>query len=117
MFSALWGGALLLVGQALQPILALALLLFAVERLAAVLHAWSTTYMVLFSPLLAAERRANRRRYVWLPALIAVASLALGLVVAGTQRYPADGRPGLELWAFWLYIGIFWVGHFWHFGN
>jgi hypothetical protein len=117
MFSALWGGALLMVGWALQPVLTAVVLLFAFQRLAATLHAWSTTYMVLFSPLLAEERRADRRRYVWAPTGIAAASLVLGLLVAATSRYPAGGSPGVGLWAFWLYIGIFWIGHFWHFGN
>lgn len=117
MFSALWGAALILLGAAAQPLMAGVLLLFLLERLVSVLHAWSTTYMVLFSPLLAEERRGNRRRYVWIPALIALGALGLGLAVSTSQRYPADGRPGADLWVFALYIGLFWVGHFWHFGN
>ncbi len=117
MFSGIWGTALLLVGWAFQPVLAAALLLFAFDRLAAVFHAWSTTYMVLASPLLAEERRAQRWRFVWAPLLIALGSLALGLGVAAGQRFPADGQLGPGLWAFALYIGLFWVGHFWHFGN
>jgi hypothetical protein len=117
MFSALWGAALILLGTAAQPLATLLLGLLALERLISVLHAWSTTYMVVFSPLLAEERRANRRRYLWFPAGIALFSLGLGLVVSATQRYPADGRPVAGLWPFALYIGLFWVGHFWHFGN
>ncbi|MDJ0851892.1 MAG: hypothetical protein QNK04_26230 [Myxococcota bacterium] len=117
MFSGIWATALFLVGWALQPVLALALALFAFDRLAAVFHAWSTTYMVLASPLLAEERRDHRWRFTWVPMLIAVGSLALGVGVAATQRFPADGHFGPGLWAFALYIGVFWVGHFWHFGN
>jgi hypothetical protein len=117
MFSALWGGALLLAGQALAPVLAFVLALFALERLISVFHAWSTTWMVLGSPLLAEERRADRRRYLWIPLAIALFSLALGLLVAATQRFPEDGRLVPELWPFCLYIGLFWIGHFWHFGN
>lgn len=117
MFSALWGGVLLLVGSALETVFAAMLLLLGLQRLAATFHAWSTTCMVLFSPLLAEERRANRRRYLWLPSGIAASSLVLGVLVAATSRYPAHGAPGLGLWAFWLYIGSFSIGHFWHFGN
>ena len=117
MFSALWGAALILLGVAARPLMASVLLLFLLERLVSVLHSWSTTYMVLFSPLLAEERRGSRRRYVWIPALIALGSLGLGLAISATQRYPTDGRPDADLWLFALYIGLFWVGHFWHFGN
>lgn len=117
MFSGLWGCALLLAGWAVQPFMLAALGVLAAKRLVSVLHAWSTTWMVLFSPLLAEERRADRRRYVLVPLGIAAFSLALGLGVAATQRYPADGRVTADLWILALYVGIFWVGHFWHFGN
>ncbi len=117
MFSALWGGALLLVGWAVQPVMAVALMLLAAERLVSVLHAWSTTYMVLFSPLLADARRRSPIRYLGVPALLVAACFGLGLVVATGQRFPADGRLTAELWPFALYVGVFWVGHFWHFGN
>ena len=80
-------------------------------------HSWSTTYMVLFSPLLAAERRRRRVEFTWIPLAIALGSFALGLYVAGWQRFPADGALGPGLWAFALYISLFWVLHFWHFGN
>lgn len=117
MFSGLWGCALLLAGWAVQPLMIAAVAVLAAKRLVSVLHAWSTTYMVLFSPLLAEERRADLRRYVGVPAAIAVLSLALGLGVSATQRYPADGRVTADLWILGLYVGLFWVGHFWHFGN
>lgn len=117
MFSGLWGCALLLAGWAVQPVMLAAVGVLAAKRLVSVLHAWSTTYMVLFSPLLAEERRRDRRRYVAVPVAIALLSLALGLGVAATQRYPADGRVTADLWILALYVGIFWVGHFWHFGN
>jgi hypothetical protein len=117
MFSALWAGVLLLAASVAAPLFALVTALFVFDRLLSVLHSWSTSYMVLFSPLLRRERRENPRRYVVLPVLIAAGSLALGLYVAHAQRYPADGRPALALWPFFLYIGLFWVGHFWHFGR
>lgn len=117
MFSALWGAALILLGTATQPVMSVVLVAFALDRLVSVAHAWSTSYMVLFSPLLAEERRANPRRYRWVPASIVAFSLALGVVVSATQRYPASGEPSADQGLFALYIGLFWVGHFWHFGN
>jgi len=117
MFSALWGGALLLVGSLVQPLMALLLFAFALERLLSVTHAWSTTYMVLGSPLLADVRRANRRKYLVVPLAIVSVALALGLYVGAYQRYPENGRVSWDLWAWGLYLLLFWVGHFWHFGN
>jgi len=117
MFSALWGTALLGLGSLFADIAAVGALLLAINPLIAIGHAWSTTYMVLGSPLLAPERRARPRKYVLYPALIVAGCFALGLVVAYTQRFPEDGRLTAELWPWMLYIGVLWVGHFWHFGN
>jgi hypothetical protein len=117
MFSALWGGALLLAGGALVEVTLLAGALFLVNRIVSITHSWSTTYMVLFSPLLREERRARPGKYAWTPAALVVLAFALGFGVAGWQRFPADGRFDASLWIFALYIGLFWVGHFWHFGN
>jgi hypothetical protein len=117
MFAALWGGALLLAGASVFGLAAFAALVFLSERIVSIAHSWSTTYMVLFSPLLAAERRSRPRKFVWIPLAIALGAFALGLFVAGWQRFPADGSFGLSLWGFGLYIALFWVLHFWHFGN
>jgi hypothetical protein len=117
MFAALWGGAVLLVGSSAFGLAAAAASVFVAERLVSIAHSWSTTWMVLFSPLLAHERRHRRAKFVWIPLGITVAAFALGLFVAGWQRFPASGRLGPELWAFGLYISLFWVLHFWHFGN
>ena len=73
--------------------------------------------MVVGSSLLAEERRANPAKFVWRPLGIAILAFALGIGVATYQRYPADGSFGPALWIWGLYIGVFWVGHFWHFGN
>jgi hypothetical protein len=117
MFSALWGAALLLAGSSFAQVAIVGGTLFVFNRIIATCHSWSTTYMVLFSPLLDGERRAHRTRYVAIPALIAAGALGLGVYVGATQRFPADGRLHAGLWAWMLYIGLFWVGHFWHFGN
>ena len=117
MFAALWGGGLLLASGSVFGLAAVAAVAFVGERLVSIAHSWSTTYMVLFSPLLASERRRRRIEFTWLPLAIVLGSLALGLFVAGWQRFPADGALGPGLWAFMLYISLFWVLHFWHFGN
>jgi len=119
MFSGLWGGALLLAASAFADVTLLetAFLALLVRLFVSVAHSWSTTWMVLFSPLLRRERRARPGRYRQVPLALVALSLALGLGVAGWQRFPADGRFGAGLWIFGLYVALFWVGHFWHFGN
>ena len=117
MFAALWGGALLLASGSLFGLAAVAAVGFVGERLVSIAHSWSTTWMVLFSPLLADLRRQRRLEFTWIPLAIALGSFALGLYVAGWQRFPADGALGPALWGFVLYISLFWVLHFWHFGN
>jgi hypothetical protein len=144
MFSSLWGAALLVsaagfaeLGLRTDPqswnaiarslgidgaeaplsIMLAATLLFLGNRYLSILHSWSTTYMVLFSPLFAEERRQHPRRYVAIPALLASLAFALGFIIAGWPPYPIEARFQPGLWAFGLYITLFWVGHFWHFGN
>ena len=117
MFSALWAGALLLGFSLVLPAMGVALIFLSLNRFLSVIHAWATTFMVLGSSLFAAERRSNPRRYVVIPALIAIFSLLLGLYVAAAQRYPEDGQFSWALWPWGLYLAVFWVGHFWHFGN
>ncbi len=117
MFAALWGGALLLASGAVYGLAAVAAVAFVGERLVSIAHSWSTTWMVLGSPLLAAERRRRRVEFTWLPLAIALGAFTLGLYVAGWQRFPADGALAPRLAPFALYISLFWVLHFWHFGN
>ena len=117
MFSAFWAGALLLGFSLALPTIGVAMLFLPLNRFLSVFHSWSTTFMVLRSSLLAEERRADPRKYIVVPALIAVFCLGLGLYVAAAQRYPVDGRVTWALWPWGLYLALFWVGHFWHFGN
>ncbi len=117
MFSAVWGAAIFFGGSLLTETAALAALFFAGNRILSSYHAWSTTYLVLASPLLEEERRRRPRKFLVAPLLIAALAFALGMSVAYTQRFPADGRFDASLWPFALYIGLFWVGHFWHFGR
>ncbi len=117
MFAGLWGGALLLASGSVFGLAAVASVAFVGERLVSIAHSWSTSYMVLFSPLLAAERHRRRVEFIWIPLAITLGAFALGLFVAGWQRFPANGALGPGQWAFVLYISLFWVLHFWHFGN
>jgi hypothetical protein len=117
MFAALWGAVLLLAGGSVFGVAAVAGSVFVVDRLVSIAHSWSTTWMVLFSPLLATERRRRPLKFVWIPVAITLGAFALGIYVGGWQRFPASGGFGPGLWAFALYISLFWVLHFWHFGN
>ena len=117
MFSALWGGALLLLGTGFFRLAALAFWLFLLQRTVATAHAWSTTWMIVGSSLMADKRRAQPVKYVVIPVAIAAVSMALGFAVVVGHQYPADGLFVTDLWVWGLYMGLFWVGHFWHFGN
>jgi hypothetical protein len=117
MFSAVWGAALFFGGSLLAETAALAALFFAGNRILSSYHAWSTTYMVMASPLLEEERLRQPRKYLYTPLSIAALAFALGMTVAYAQRFPENGRFDASLWPFALYIGVFWVGHFWHFGR
>ncbi len=117
MFSSLWGAALLLTGGLFAELTLVAGSLFLVNRIVSITHSWSTTYMVLFSPLLGELRRQRPVKFVWIPLGITAIAFALGFGVAGWQRFPPDGALHAGLWVWALYIGLFWIGHFWHFGN
>ena len=72
MFSALWGGALLLTASLAAPLMTLVALVFLFDRMASALHNWSTTYLVFFSSLLAEERPRHPWLYYVVPGLIVV---------------------------------------------
>ncbi len=117
MFSAVWGSALC----------ASAVLALGSPRVGAILiplgvalaacHSWSTTYVVLASPVLREARRRNRTKFTLVPLAVVAGSLALGYAIGATGGFPRDFPLTGEqsLWA--LYLALFWVGHFWHFGN
>lgn len=117
MFSALWSMALLL-GLSEAIGFRRAWILFALPSGAlAVWHSWSTSYMVLGSPLFKEQRGSNPLRYRVYPLLIVGLSMSLGIGMVLSHRYPTGGPFGLEVWPWGLYLILFWVGHFWHFGN
>ena len=117
MFSALWGGALFLGATLAAPLMTLVALIFLFDRMASALHNWSTTYLVFFSSLLSEERRRHPWVYYGVPGLIVTVSFALGLYTSGHQRYTAGRGFTADLWPWGLYLALFWVGHFWHFGQ
>lgn len=117
MFSAVWGSALLALLSLWVGISAAAAALFSANLALALGHSWSTTWMVIGSPLLREERRRNRRKYTWIPLIIVAASVALGLSVSETRAIPKSVPLNASHWLWALYLGVFWVGHFWHFGN
>ncbi len=117
MFSAVWGSALLLLASAWLGLATAGGILFVVNILVAMCHSWSTTYMVLGSPLLREQRRQHRRKYTVIPLLLVLGSVALGLLVSQTRAFPTVLPLGSQHWPWALYLALFWVGHFWHFGN
>ncbi len=117
MFSALWGLALLLgLAEAMDMRRSWAVILFP-SVLLALWHSWSTTYMVLGSPLLREERRRNAMMYRVYPLLILGLSLGLGIGMGAGGGYPTGGPLAPDVWPWVVYLSLFWVGHFWHFGN
>ena len=117
MFSAFWTSALPWSGTASLGSARTGLILFSVGSVLSVIHSWSTTYAVIASRLLREARRRNRTKFVAMPIAIAAGSIALGYAVGATdslpRKFPLTGAQAL--WA--VYLGLFWVGHFWHFGN
>lgn len=115
MFSAGWVSGLLLLAGAVTSIPAAAASLFLANRLVALAHSWSTTYLVLWSPLLAEDRPSRRLRYQVGPLLLTLLSMGLGLGLAYWPPHFVPGSPVNPIWV--AYLALFWVGHFWHFGN
>jgi hypothetical protein len=117
MFSAFWTSALLWSAVAGLGSARAGAILFGVGGVLSVIHSWSTSYAVIASPLLRDARRRNPRKFVAMPIAIAAGSIALGYAVGATNALPHQSPLTGEqaLWA--LYLGLFWVGHFWHFGN
>ncbi|MCH2171991.1 hypothetical protein MK489_14490 [Myxococcota bacterium] len=117
MFSALWGCALFLGLTAGIGMEAAASLLFAVNVYLAISHSWSTTYMVVASPLLREERRLDRRKWTYIPLAVVGFSLLLGVGIGVYDAFPHTFPLTSSQWLWGVYLGLFWVGHFWHFGN
>lgn len=120
MFSGLWLTAAFAIAglvTSLADAAALAAVVFLANRTVALYHSWSTIQVVLFSNVLKADRRKNRVRYFYWPVGIVGGSMALGYLVSQYQWFGEHGQLTGDLWLWILYISLFWVGHFWHFGN
>jgi hypothetical protein len=117
MFAAFWSTAILLLSSTVIGFATAVAIMFAANRTIALLHSWSTTYMVLASPVLREHRRASPVRYVWAPIAIVAVCVLLGFGV-GHYAVQAAVAPNGVFPLLWIaYLGLFWVGHFWHFGN
>ena len=117
MFSALWGAALLAAAVAAFGNPRVSLFFFPIGTALAACHSWSTTYVVIASPVLREARARNRIKFTLIPLAVVAGSLALGYAIGATAAFPRQFplTSAESLWV--LYLALFWVGHFWHFGN
>jgi len=117
MFSALWASMCLIALASIAGLENAGPMMFVANIFLAVAHSWSTTFMVIGSPLLAAARKQNRWKFTHVPILVVAGSMVLGIAVGMSRAFPESTQLTSDniLWA--LYLGLFWVGHFWHFGN
>jgi hypothetical protein len=117
MFSALWGSALLGALALAVGVVRVHPVVVSLGLVLALFHSWSTTYVVIASPVLREARRRNRVKFTAVPIAVVVGSVGLGYAIGATgglpSRFPLTSAQ--SLWA--LYLALFWVGHFWHFGN
>jgi hypothetical protein len=73
--------------------------------------------MVIGSALLREQRRQNRVKFTYVPLALVSGSLLLGLLVSGAGAFPTASELTSRQWLWGVYLAIFWIGHFWHFGN
>ncbi len=83
----------------------------------ALIHNWSTTYTVIFSPLFR-EARAKRPVEIYvIPALIVVGCMALGAHVATGPSFEEGQMFGWAHAGYAVFLLLFVLGHFWHFAQ
>lgn len=115
------GLALCLVFVLFQPFsldVRIAMSLFAFDRVLAFSHSWSTTYMVVGSKLFAPLRKKSPERFFYIPVLIFLFSIIIGILVAKTVSISSEGDLDWNSFLYYVpFIGLFMVGHFWHFGR
>src|SRR5215470_10930400 len=90
MFSALWGAALLGAAVAAIGSPRVGALLFPLGTALAVCHSWSTTYVVIASPVLRDARRRNRMKFTLAPIGVVAGSVALGIAIGATGGFPGS---------------------------
>ncbi len=117
MFSAIWGCLLLYSLDSAIGWRRASTMLFFFTGLYGLFHSWSTTFMVLGSSRMREARAANRYRYLFIPIAIAAIAMTIGVYAGWSLRFPSSHPYGLEAWPWVVYLALFWVGHFWHFGK
>jgi len=117
MFSAIWGSLALYLLSAAIGWQQAATALFLGNGVIAVFHSYSTTFMVLGSSRLRDARAAHHTKYVKVPIAIGAVAMAVGVYTGLTLSFPRSARFGYELWPWFVYLGLFWVGHFFHFAK
>jgi len=117
MFAAVWGSALTWLAVAALGTRRAAGLLALLGMAFSVCHSWSTTYAVIASPVLREARRRNRAKFTYAPIAVVAVSLALGVAVGATGGFPQSFPLTGGQWLWVICLALYWIGHFWHFGN
>src|SRR5215470_8263537 len=81
MFSALWGSALLAAAVLAFGNPRVSTIFFPLGVAFAACHSWSTTYVVIASPVLREARSRNRIKFTVVPLAVVAGSLALGYAI------------------------------------
>lgn len=86
-------------------------------QLLSLTHSWSTIYMVVGSRFFQSARIENRTRYVKIPLFLFLSSLCLGLIIAKTVNFSENMNEITQqnFLYFFVYVGTYMVGQFWHF--
>lgn len=116
-FAPFWGCLLLLVASLLVGLKQAALYFFAINVYLAVTHSWSPIFTILGNDALKEDRKKSPETYYLIPLLIVLLCFTLGFSVAFGQVLPISKEISLQESLFILYLLVFWVGHYWHFGR
>jgi hypothetical protein len=80
-----------------------------------VLHRLSSTYSVLFTPILRDEIKSNPRRYLYVPLAILLGCIALGQAFTFHAVFSFTHSPHAQLWAFFALAYGMLLWERWHF--
>jgi len=91
--------------------------IFGIQAALSLVHSWSTTYTVVFSPLFRAARAERPIELIGVPAIVMVACVGLGVYVGVGPSFEDGEGFGWAHWGYATYMLLFIQGHFWHFAQ